>query len=128
VLLGASATYLGNIVGENKKIIQLIGGIVIIIFGLHIMHVIKIKILYYEKRAHMKMSSSGIWRFLIGIAFAVGWTPCIGPILSSILILASTQNTVSRGIALLVIYSIGLGIPFLITAIFINEALQFLLP
>ncbi|MCB4792142.1 MAG: cytochrome c biogenesis protein CcdA [Elusimicrobia bacterium] len=126
ILLGASATYLGNLIGTNKKIIQWAGGIIIIIFGFHIMGILKLNMLYYEKRMEMKRFSLGyLGAFFIGIAFAIGWTPCIGPILSSILILASTQNTLNQGMMLLTIYSIGLGIPFLITAVFINKTLQF---
>lgn len=125
VVMGASATYLGNFIGANKKAIQLIGGIIIIIFGLHVMHLLKINMFYYEKRARMRKYDWGHFgSFFVGTAFAIGWTPCIGPILSSILILASTQDTMTKGIMLLTVYSAGLAIPFLITAVFINKALQ----
>ena len=124
-LLGASATYLGGLLGERRELLRWIGGIVVIIFGLHLAGVTRIKFLYREKRLPLKKMSRGyLGPFLIGLAFAVGWAPCLGPILSSILILASAQETVYRGIMLLTIYSLGLGIPLLVTALFINGALR----
>jgi cytochrome c-type biogenesis protein len=124
ILLGASATYIGSFLGSNKEFIRWVGGSVIIIFGFHLMGVLKIKMLYREKRMSINKYYFGLLgSFFIGVAFAIGWTPCIGPILSSILILASTQDTVNKGILLLAVYSAGLGIPFLITAVFINKAL-----
>ena len=101
------------------------GGIVIIVFGFHVAGIVRIPLLYHEQRMGMtKLNLGYLGSFLIGVAFAIGWTPCVGPILSSILILASTQETVSTGIILLSAYSIGLGLPFLITALFINTALK----
>jgi len=124
-LLGASATYLGALTGERKDILRWVGGIVVILFGLHISGIIKLKFLYHEKRLQIKKISFGyLGSFLLGIAFSVGWTPCVGPILSSILILASTQETVYHGTALLAVYSLGLGLPFLITALFIHRILR----
>lgn len=123
-LLGASTTYLGSLLSEREDLLRWVGGIVIIIFGLHLTGVLRIKFLYKEKRFHIKSMRLGyLGSFLIGLAFAVGWTPCIGPILSSILILASVQETVYKGMMLLAVYSFGLGIPFIITALFINRIL-----
>ncbi|MBN1621266.1 MAG: cytochrome c biogenesis protein CcdA [Endomicrobiales bacterium] len=125
ILLGVSASALGNALSQKKDIIRWAGGIIIIVFGIHITGIIKIKFLYQEKRFQMQKSSLGyLGAFFIGIVFAIGWTPCVGPILSSILILASTQDTVRKGTLLLIIYSTGLAIPFLLTALFINKALQ----
>ncbi len=125
ILLGASATYIGVLTGQKKDILRWAGGIIVIIFGLHISGILRLKFLYQEKRIEMKKPSFGyLGAFLLGIAFSAGWTPCVGPILSSILILASAQETVYEGMMLLAIYSAGLGLPFLLTALFINKALQ----
>jgi cytochrome c-type biogenesis protein len=126
VLLGASASFLGGLISEKKDLLRLIGGIVVILFGLHIAGVIPLKFLYYEKHLPMrKMAIGYLGSFLVGCVFAIGWTPCIGPILSSILILASTQETVYQGMLLLTAYSLGLGIPFILTAVFMNWMLRF---
>jgi len=124
ILLGASATWMGNLLFKERDIIRWVGGIVVILFGLHIAHIIKIPFLYYEKRMEVRKSTLGLFHaFLMGNAFSLGWTPCIGPILSSILVLASTEQTVSRGILLLSSYALGLGIPFILTAVFVHRAL-----
>ena len=125
VALGASASYFGAAIRDYSSIIRWVGGIVIIVFGFHVAGIVRIPLLYHEQRMGMtKLNLGYLGSFLIGVAFAIGWTPCVGPILSSILILASTQETVSTGIILLSAYSIGLGLPFLITALFINTALK----
>jgi len=127
VMLGASASYLGNLVGTHRGFIKWIGGIVVIIFGIHLTGLFRLKILYREKRFDINISriaKTDFSSFFVGMAFAVGWTPCVGPILSSILILASAQGTVYKGMLLLFLYSLGLGIPFLVTAVFINQALR----
>jgi len=105
-----------------KTVFELIAGIIIIIFGLHTAHIIRINFLNYEKRIQ-KQQTSGTFlsALLMGFAFSFGWTPCVGPILGTILIQASMLSTVSRGVMLLVFYSLGLGIPFIITAIAINK-------
>lgn len=122
--LGASASWLGGALFEYRDAVRWAGGIVVIIFGLHIAGIIRIPFLYYEKRMEMRRSSAGLFgAFMIGLAFALGWTPCIGPVLSSILLLASTQETVGSGVLLLAVYSLGLGVPFLLTALFVNRAM-----
>jgi cytochrome c-type biogenesis protein len=123
-LLGASASYLGNLLYDHRKLLRWVGGILVILFGLHLTGVLRISFLYREKKLAFSRPGMGIiGSFLIGVAFAIGWTPCVGPILSSILILASAQETVHRGMLLLSAYSLGLGIPFLLTALFVNRAL-----
>lgn len=121
VLLGASATFIGGFLQSNLRRLSKIGGVIIIIFGLHTTGVFKIKFLQYEKRFHtQKRPIPLIGSVLVGIAFAFGWSPCIGPILGAILVYASTQETVYQGIGLLGSYSLGLGIPFFIAGIAVN--------
>jgi len=127
VILGASATYLGNLFVQKQEILQYVGGTIVIIFGLHITGLIKIKSLYKEKKIQVKNKFSGYFgAFIMGFVFAIGWTPCVGPLLSSILVMASTEETVSKGIILLLSYSFGLGVPFILTALLINTAVKFL--
>lgn len=124
ILLGASATYLGSFLKEKRDFLRIIGGIVIILLGLHLTGIYRFKFLYQEKRIHLKSKPLGyIGSFIAGLAFASGWTPCVGPILSSILILASTQETVTKGIILLFAYSLGLGIPFFLVVLAVNRFL-----
>ncbi|MCM8762297.1 MAG: cytochrome c biogenesis protein CcdA [Candidatus Omnitrophica bacterium] len=126
-LLGASATYLGRYLLTKQNILRICGGVIIIIFGLHLSGIFKITTLYRQKKIQMNKVISGYTgAFLIGMVFAAGWTPCVGPVLASILIIASYQKTVLRGIILLTFYSIGIGIPFIITTILINRMLNVL--
>lgn len=121
VALGASITYLGNFLFANRRLIKLIGGIIIIILGMHVAGVFNIRQLQYEKKFHLKSKpASLLGSFVVGIVFAIGWTPCVGPILASILTLAATEETLSQGILLLGSYSLGLAIPFLLTSVFIG--------
>jgi cytochrome c-type biogenesis protein len=125
-LLGASATAAGQFLADHAPAIIKIAGVVIILFGLHTMELLPIRWLYYEKRIHPGTFSPGFGgAFLMGFAFAFGWTPCIGPILGGILALAATQSTVYRGMLLLFCYSLGLGIPFILTGLAVNRFLQF---
>ncbi len=118
ILLGASATYLGKLLLTKLTLIRRIAGVVIIIFGFHLMGVFKIKFLMYEKRFNSQQSKVGLFSvFLIGMAFAFGWSPCLGPILSGILGIAATKENISEGIMLLAFYSLGLGLPFFLTAL-----------
>lgn len=124
-MLGATASYLGRFLILYKTYINVVGGLLIIVLGLHLTGLFRIKILDYEKRFHVEGKPLGlIGSFLIGAAFAFGWTPCIGPILSSILIIAANQKTIVDGIFLLVVYSMGLGIPFFLTGIGLNYAMS----
>jgi cytochrome c-type biogenesis protein len=122
VALGASASALGQFLMERLNILGKIAGVLLIIFGLHTMGVFKISWLLQEKRVHMQSKPAGmLGAMVVGVSFAFGWTPCIGPILSAILIVAAEQQSVNQGILLLSIYSLGLAIPFLLTAIAINQ-------
>jgi cytochrome c-type biogenesis protein len=122
VSLGASATYFGQFLMERLSLLGKIAGVILIIFGLHMMGVFKIGWLYQEARFQTKSRPVGFFgAVLVGIAFAFGWTPCIGPILAGILAVAATQDTVGEGIRLLAIYSAGLGIPFLLAALAIDH-------
>jgi cytochrome c-type biogenesis protein len=122
VSLGAAASAIGQFLIQQQALFSRIAGALIIVFGLHTMGVLRIEWLYQEKRVHTSRKPAGfIGAMLIGIAFAFGWTPCIGPILAGILALAGTQETVGEGVRLLAIYSLGLGVPFLATALMINR-------
>jgi len=126
VLLGAAATSIGRLLREYKGIMGQIAGAIIIIFGLHLTGILKISALYADKRMHRVGSGKSAWgSFLVGFAFAFGWTPCIGPILAAILTIAASQHTVSKGILLLAIYSMGLAVPFLLTSLGIERFLAF---
>jgi cytochrome c-type biogenesis protein len=126
VVLGAAATAVGQLAREYKKQLTWIAGAVIIIFGLHLTGIMKIKALYADKRLHaVKGGKSPIGAFVVGFAFAFGWTPCLGPIISSILILAGSVEGKTRGILLLWVYSLGLAVPFLLTSVLIDRFLIF---
>ncbi|MDI6803463.1 MAG: cytochrome c biogenesis protein CcdA [Bacteroidota bacterium] len=121
IALGASATFIGQFLLSNLDIAGKIAGVFLILLGIHLTGIFKLKFLQFEKRIHTNKKSFGvIGSFLVGLAFAFGWTPCIGPILAGILTIASQQETVYQGIGLLTAYSLGLGIPFLIAALSIN--------
>jgi len=127
VILGASATLLSSLVYEYLDILRIVGGIIIIIFGIHFMQIIQIPFLNREMRYQIESYRPGIvGSYVIGLSFAFGWTPCIGPILGSVLSIAASSETVSYGIVLLMLYSAGLGIPFLIAAYAINGFMKFL--
>jgi cytochrome c-type biogenesis protein len=122
VSLGASATYLGQFLMERLTIFGKIAGVLLIIFGLHTIGVFKIPFLLNEARVHANTKpASMLGAVIVGISFAFGWTPCIGPILSAILLVAAQQDSVNQGIVLLSVYSLGLAIPFLLTALAINQ-------
>jgi len=126
IALGAVATGIGQLANEYHNVLAKVAGVIVIIFGLHLTGLFKIKALYADKRLHdVKGGSSALGSFVIGFAFAFGWTPCIGPILATILLLAGAQETVLRGILLLAIYSLGLAVPFLLTSLGIDRFLGF---
>ena len=121
IMLGATATWVGDALRQHLPLFNKIAGVLVFVFGLHVAGVFKIKALNYEKRFHAGGKKMGvIGSLLIGIAFAFGWTPCIGPILGTILTLAAQQDSVSSGIILLTFYSAGLGVPFILTAVLFN--------
>lgn len=126
IIMGASISSLGKLFAANQGTFRKVGGILIIIFGLHTTGLFKIKMLYSEKRllpfGENKKNLSSVF---IGMAFATGWTPCIGPILSSILIYAGSMETIGKGILLLLVYSLGLAIPFMLTALAIGNFSQY---
>jgi len=125
ICLGASATFIGTVFLTKLGILKKIAGILVIIFGIHTLGIFRIRFLDREKRYHQQKKPLGlIGSFLVGVAFAFGWTPCIGPILAAILFYAGTKETVMQGIGLLSVYSAGLGIPFLITALGVERFLH----
>jgi cytochrome c-type biogenesis protein len=120
--MGLSITTLGKYFDNYRDSIRIIGGILVIVFGLHISGIIKIKYLYYEKRfVEPSKLGSGASSILLGMAFATGWTPCLGPILTSILFYASSMSTIYKGVMLLAAYSLGLAVPFIFTAIAVES-------
>jgi cytochrome c-type biogenesis protein len=126
ISLGASATWLGQALLSRMTILYKIAGIVIIIFGLHLTGILKIGLLYRDARFHSAgKPATATGAFLIGLAFAFGWTPCIGPILAVILGLAASQQTVWQGVFLLALYSAGLAVPFLLTSLGVNRFMGF---
>jgi cytochrome c-type biogenesis protein len=126
VTLGAAATGISQMAHEYKKFLTWGAGVAIIVFGLHMTGIFKIKALYGDKRMHsLGNGKSPIGAFLVGFAFAFGWTPCIGPYLAVILSLAGSTNTVTKGIFLLLIYSLGLAVPFFLAALFVKIFLNF---
>jgi cytochrome c-type biogenesis protein len=125
VILGATATAAGQLLAANLPLLAKIAGVVIIIAGLHFLGVIHLPILHREARYHADSRPAGlIGAYVIGLAFAFGWTPCIGPVLGAILAVAAGEGSVRQGISLLFVYSLGLGIPFVIAAIAIRPFLS----
>jgi len=126
IMLGALATGVSQILARYKSVLAQVAGVLIILFGLHLTGIFRIKALYADKRLHSVKGSSTVWgAFVIGFAFAFGWTPCVGPILAGILTLAAAQDTVMKAVILLAIYSMGLAVPFLLTSIGIERFLKF---
>jgi cytochrome c-type biogenesis protein len=126
ILLGATATLIGQILLSKMRLLERLAGLILIIFGIHLTGIIKINALYRDKRFHNVQKPRGVLGSLVlGLAFAFGWTPCIGPILSGIMAIASTKETVAEGMFLLAVYSAGLGIPFLLTSLALNKFLAF---
>jgi len=127
ITLGASASLLGNLFLTYKEYIRIIGGGIIIVLGIHLTGILRIRWLDFERRIHFnKRPLHFFGTLVIGMAFGAGWTPCVGPMLGAILIMAGSQGTVFKGIALLALYSLGLAIPFLLISVFIHFMLQVL--
>jgi cytochrome c-type biogenesis protein len=123
---GAAASEVGHVLGIYKHTLARVAGVVIILFGLHLTGIFKIKALYTDARLHsVKGNSSPVGAFVIGFAFAFGWTPCLGPVLATILTYAADQDTLMKGILLLAVYSLGLAVPFLLTALLMERFLKF---
>ena len=125
ILFGAAASALGKILLQNSNYFRVIAGTIIIIFSLQLLGIINIKFLNYEKKYYTNKSSKPVFIFIIGMAFGFGWTPCIGPILGSILALASTEENIFKGVIMLSFYSLGLAIPFVLSGFLIQKFLLF---
>ena len=125
IILGASASFLGQTLLQNSNILRIIAGTFIIIFSLQLIGLINISYLNLEKRFEAKKSQNVLFPYVIGLAFGFGWTPCIGPILGSILALASIEETLMRAVILLSSYSLGLAIPFVLSGYLIQRFLLF---
>ncbi len=126
IALGASATAVGTFLQSQKTIFDIIAGVIIIIFGLHLTGIIKIPFLYREARINTVAPKRGlVGSFILGFAFSFGWTPCIGPILTGILAMAALRQTVFQGMFLLAVYSAGLAVPFLLTGLGVGQFVKF---
>ncbi len=126
IALGAISTEVGQLMARYKSLLAQLAGVVIILFGLHLTGIFRINALYADKRLHnVKGGSTMGGAFVIGFAFAFGWTPCVGPILAVILGFAAAQDSVFKGILLLAVYSLGLAVPFLLTSLGIQRFLKF---
>ena len=125
IIFGAASTFLGQVLLQNSYELRIAAGLLIVIFSLHIMGIINIKFLNYEKRIQTNTNTNFYSPILIGMAFAFGWTPCIGPILGSILVLAATEESINKGIMLLISYSLGLALPFILSGYLIQKFLIF---
>lgn len=125
ISFGATASFLGSVILDNSHELRTAAGILIIIFSLQIMGIINLKFLNYEKRIQVKKNTNSLSSIFVGMAFGFGWTPCIGPILGSILALASIEESLSRGIMMLFFYSLGLAIPFIISGYLIQKFMIF---
>ncbi|MFH2034554.1 MAG: cytochrome c biogenesis protein CcdA [Candidatus Margulisiibacteriota bacterium] len=126
ILSGILAGALGHALFQFKDYLRIVGGVLIILFGLYLLGIVKIPLLDIEKRINLKSKPLGcLGSFLVGLTFASAWVPCVGPILGSILVLASSSQSVGWGGVLLISYSLGLAVPFLLTALAFNSALIF---
>ncbi len=127
VLLGAGASAAGQFLAQYKTELGTAAGVVIILFGLHFLGLLRVNLLYREARFHARVEGASFaGAYLLGLAFAFGWTPCIGPILSVVLSLASSEATLSAGVKLLFVYSLGLGVPFVLAAVAIRPFMRFM--
>lgn len=127
VALGASASFIGQFVTEHLQMLSYVAGAAIIVMGLHFLGVFRIGLLYREARVHVERKPAGlIGAYVIGLAFAFGWTPCVGPILAAILFVAGSEASVSQGAFLLSAYALGIGVPFLIAGLFAGPFMRFM--
>ena len=125
IIFGAAASYLGQVLLQNSETLRILAGLIIIVFSLQLIGIININFLNFEKKIYTKKNNNIWFSFIIGMAFGFGWTPCIGPILGSILALASTEETVFKAIILLSFYSLGLAIPFILSGYLMQRFLMF---
>jgi cytochrome c-type biogenesis protein len=126
ILLGATAAFFSGLIYEASAYLRIVGGIMIIGLGLHLLGILRIRALNMDKRIHLnKKPVHFVGALVIGMAFAAGWSPCIGPLLGSVLILAANQDTVSQGMGLLTVYSAGLALPFMLLSVGIHYMLRF---
>jgi cytochrome c-type biogenesis protein len=126
VSLGAAASAIGQLVRTHLDVLSVVGGVIIIVMGLHFLGVFRIPLLYRQARIERQHPAGPIGSYVMGLAFAFGWTPCIGPVLAAILAVAGTEATVARGAGLLAAYSLGLGIPFLLAGFFAGPFIGFM--
>jgi len=127
ILLGGAVSMMGQQLDAYKEFIRLAGGAVVIVFGAHLAGIVRIPFFDYEKKIHVRNKPLHILGvFLVGMAFGAGWSPCIGPLLGTILAIAATEGSVSHGMTLLSIYSLGMALPFILMSFFINYMLAFI--
>ena len=125
IIFGAAASYLGQILLQNSQTLRIVAGLVIIIFSLQLIGFLNIGFLNFEKKIYTQKNNNIWFSFIVGMAFGFGWTPCIGPILGSILALASTEETIFQAVNLLILYSLGLAIPFVLSGYLMQKFLIF---
>ncbi|MGB0382250.1 MAG: cytochrome c biogenesis CcdA family protein [Alphaproteobacteria bacterium] len=126
-LLGAGASAIGRIMQQNFDVLAMVGGGIIILFGLHFLGAFRVALFYREARVHLERKPPGfLGAYVIGLAFAFGWTPCVGPVLASILFLAAGEETIFHGMFLLLCYALGIGVPFLLAAAFAHPFMGFM--
>jgi len=125
IIFGAAASFVGQLFLQNSQTLRIIAGLIIIIFSIHLLGILNIGFLNFEKKIYTKKIENIWFAFIVGMAFGFGWTPCIGPILGSILALASTEETIFRAIILLSFYSLGLAIPFILSGYLMQRFLIF---
>ena len=125
IIFGAAASYLGQVLLQNSETLRILAGLIIIVFSLQLIGIVNINFLNFEKKIYTQKNNNIWFSFIIGMAFGFGWTPCIGPILGSILALASTEETVFKAIILLSFYSLGLAIPFILSGYLMQRFLMF---
>jgi cytochrome c-type biogenesis protein len=127
IAFGATASTLGQLVGDYLDVLAKVAGVVIILLGLHFIGVFKATMLYREARVHLESKPAGlIGAYIIGLAFAFGWTPCVGPVLAAVLFVAGSEDSIAYGTSLLAAYSLGLGIPFLAAALAVKPFMTFM--
>jgi cytochrome c-type biogenesis protein len=125
ILFGASATAAGQLLLTYQEVVRKVGGVLVVLFGFYILGILRLPFLMMEKRIHFRGKPGGDFgTFLVGVAFAAGWTPCVGPILGSILLYASTTESVFQGVGLLTFYSLGLGLPLFAVSLGLNAFLN----